>query len=54
MCIHKPINTNIETVMKNPEIIKFVLNHLKTKQMFNYAVKKLLFVIRYVPGRCKS
>ena len=42
MCIHKPINTNIGTVMKNPEMIKFVPNHLKTKQMCFYAVKNYL------------
>ena len=49
MCIHKSINANIGTVMKNPEILKFVPDHLKTKQMCNYAVKKLPFIIRYVP-----
>ena len=54
MCIHKPINTNIEAVMKNPEMLRFVPNRLRTKQMCNYAVKKLPFVIRYVPDRYKS
>ena len=49
MCIHKLINTNIGTLMKNPEMLKFIPDHLKTKQMCNYAVKKLPFVIRYVP-----
>ena len=39
ICIHKPININIGTVMKNPEMLKFVPDHLKTKQMCNYAVK---------------
>ena len=29
-------------------MLKFVPYHLKTKQMCNYAVKKLPFVIRYV------
>ena len=48
MCIHKSINTNIGTVMKNPEMLKFVPDHLKTKHMCNYAVKKLHFIIRYV------
>ena len=49
MCIHKPINTNIGTLIKNPEMLKFIPNHLKTKQLCNYAIKKLPFVIRYVP-----
>ena len=48
MCIHKSINTNIGTVMKNPEMLKFVPDHLKTKHMCNYTVKKLHFIIRYV------
>ena len=43
MCIHKLININIETVMKNPEMLKFIPDHLKTKQMCNYAVKKIIF-----------
>ena len=50
MCIHKPININIGPGMKNPEMP----DHLKTKQMCNYAVKKLPFVIRYVPVRYKT
>ena len=49
MYIHQPININIGTVMKNPEMLKFVPDHLKTKQMCSYAVKKLPFIIRYVP-----
>ena len=44
----------VETVMKNPEMLKFVPDHLKTKQMCNYAVKKLSFVIRYAPDWCKT
>ena len=47
MCIHKPINTNIGAVMKNPAMLKFVPDRLKTKQMRNY-------VIRYVPDRYKN
>ena len=33
ICIHKPINANIGTEIKNPEMLKFVPDHLKTKQM---------------------
>ena len=52
MCIHKPININIGTVIKTQE--KFIPDHLKTKQICNYAVKELPFVIRYVPDRYKT
>ena len=34
--------------MKNPEMLKFVPNHLKSKKMCKHAVKKILFLIRYV------
>ena len=43
------LDISIRTVMKNPEMIKFVPDHLKIKHMCNYAVKKLPSVIRYVP-----
>ena len=42
MDVCKSSNVSIETVMKNPEIIKFVLDHLKTKRMCKHTVKKLL------------
>ena len=35
--------------MKNSEMLKFVLDNLKTKKMCNHVVKKLPFLIRYVP-----
>ena len=34
--------------LKNPEMLRFAPDHLKTKQMCKHAVKKFLFVIRYV------
>ena len=40
--------------MKNPEILKLVLHPLKTKQMCNYAVKKLPYLLRHVPGQYKT
>ena len=46
---YKLFNINIRTVMKNPEMLKFIPDHLKTEQISNYAVKKLPFTIRYVP-----
>ena len=39
---------SVEAVMKNPEMLKLISDYLKTKKMCNYAVKKLLFVIRHV------
>ena len=32
MDIHKSLNINIRTVTKNPEMLKFVSDHLKTKK----------------------
>ena len=46
--MYKSLNSSIGTVAKNPEMLKFVPDHLETKQMCNYTVKKLPFVIRYV------
>ena len=58
MDIYKSININIGTKMKNPEILKFVLDHLKTQKkkknkMCNHAVKKLSYLLRYVPDQYK-
>ena len=36
--------------MKNSEMLKFLPDNLKTKKMHKHAVKKLSFVIRYIPG----
>ena len=36
-------------MMKNSEMLKFVPDNFKTKKMCKHAVKKLPFVIRYVP-----
>ena len=54
MDVYKSLKFNIGTVMKNPEMLKFVLDHLKTKKMCNHAVKKLPCLLRYVPGRYKT
>ena len=42
------------TIIKNHEMLTFVLNHLKTKKMCKNTVKKLLFVIRYVAYQYKT
>ena len=47
--IYKSLNISIVTIIKNPEMLKFVPDHLKTKSMCKHAVKKLPYVLRYVP-----
>ena len=37
--IYKSVKISIEAVMRNPELLKFVLDHLKTKKMCKHAVK---------------
>ena len=49
MDIYNSLNISIVTVMKTPEMLKFVPDHLKTKAMCKHAVKKLLYLLRYVP-----
>ena len=46
-CKSSEIST--EAMIKNPEILRFVPDHLKTKKMYKIAVKMLLFLMRYVP-----
>ena len=40
--------------MKNPEMLIFVPDHLKTKNTCKHAVEKLPFVIRYVSDQYKT
>ena len=54
MDIYISLSFNFGTVMKNPEMIKFVPDHLKTKKMRKYAVKKLPYLLRYVPDQYKT
>ena len=44
MDIYKSLNINIGTVMKNPEMLKLVSDHLKTKKMCKHAVIKLPYL----------
>ena len=53
MDFHKALNVSIGTVMKNPEMLKFVSDHLKTKKMCKHAVKKSPYLIKYVPDKYK-
>ena len=40
MDVYKSLNISIGTVMKNPDVLKFLPNYLKTKKMCKHAVKK--------------
>ena len=46
--IDKSLNVNIGIVMRNPKMLKFVPDHLKTKKMCKHAVKILPYLLRYV------
>ena len=50
----KSLDNSIGTILKNPEMIKFVPDNLKTRKMCKYAVEKLPYIIRYVPDQCKT
>ena len=54
MDICKSLNISIVTVMKNPEMLQFVRDYLKTKKMRKHAVKKLLYLLRYVSDQYKT
>ena len=44
------LNISIGTVVKNQEMLKFVLDHLKTKKMCKHEVKKFPYLLRSVPN----
>ena len=50
----KPLKTNIGAKIINPQMLKFIPDHLKTKKMCKDTVKKLPLVIRFVPDRYKT
>ena len=54
MDIYKHLNISLGTVMKNPEMLKFVPDHLKTKKMNKYAVTKIPYPLRYIPDQYKT
>ena len=51
---YKSSKISIGVVIKYPEMLKSILNHLKTKKMCRHSVKKLPFVMTYVPDRYKT
>ena len=46
---YKYTKISIGAIIKNPEMLRLVPDHLKTKKMCKYVVKKFSFVIKYVP-----
>ena len=42
MDISKSLNITVATVMRNPEMLKFVLDHLKTKKCVNMQLKNYI------------
>ena len=53
-CEKSAWSISIGTVMKNLEMLKFATDQLKTKEMCKHAVKKLPYLLRYVPDQCKT
>ena len=49
MDIYTSVKISIGAVIRNPEMLKFITEHFKTKTMCKHAAKKSPFVIRYVP-----
>ena len=52
--IYKFAKLEIETTMKNPEMLKFVPDHFKTRKMCKHPVKKLPDLLRYVRDLYKT
>ena len=46
---YNSLKISVGATIKNPEIIRFIPDHIKTKTVYKNAAKKLLFTIRYVP-----
>ena len=51
---YKTLKICIRTTAKNPEMLKFVPDHLRTKVMCKNAVNRLAFVVMYVPDGHKT
>ena len=54
MEIYKSEKISIGTIMKNPEILKFVPDYLRTIKMCKHAVKILLYLLTYVSDQYKT
>ena len=54
MDIYKSLNSSIGAIMKNPVMLIFVSDHLKTEKWFKHAVKNLPYLLRHVPAQYKT
>ena len=54
IAIYISVKITIGTVIKHTEMLKFILDHLKTEKTCKHAVKKLPFIMRYVTDRYKT
>ena len=54
MDVCKSLNISTVTVMKNPEMLKFIPDHHKTKKMSKHAVKILPYLLRYAPDQYET
>ena len=43
---YKPVKISIGTVMRNPEMLKFLPDHRNIKKMCRHAFKKLPYLLR--------
>ena len=48
---NKSLKISIAAIIRNPELLRFVSDHLKTNKMCKNAALKLPFVIRYFPDK---
>ena len=46
---YESLKISIGIIIKNAKMLRIVSDHLKTKKMYKYAVRKLPVVIKYVP-----
>ena len=52
--LEKSLIIKIGTVKKDPEMIKFVRDHLKTNKIWKHAAKKLPKLLGFVPDQYKA
>ena len=50
----KNLKISIGAIIKDPEVLRLVPDHLKTDKMCKHTVKKLPFSIKYVRDRYKT
>ena len=51
---YKTLKISIGAIIKDPEMLRLVLDYLKNKKMSKNAIKKLPFLIRCVPDRYET